>query len=179
MKRAALAVVATLVLATPAAASDRALVKTCAQQSFAGFGGAYDDPRNLVVGPLAGVGARAQDYDGAYEGRYRWKMPMLMRPGRRATVRIGAAAAGFARLSFGTGHWNFARSHRRVTFVGCSASKAGSPIGGGRRATFWSGGLTALRTNFCLPLEIRFGTGTIRRRSIPMGPKATCSRDPS
>ena len=175
MKRAAAAVLAAIAIGPPAAeAADRPLVKTCAQQSFAGFAGAYADSRNLVVGPLAWVGARAQDYDGSYEGRYRWKMPMLMKPGRRATVRIGAAAAGFARLSFGTGHWDFARSHRRVTFAGCPAAEAGSPIGGGRRATFWSGGLTALRTNFCLPLEIRFAGGAIRRREVPMGPKASC-----
>src|SRR3954462_1088471 len=97
----------------------------CANQSGAEFPGAYRDPANLVVGPLAWVGARGQaDADGSLDGGYRWKQPVLVRPGHKVTIRVGAAAAGFARLTYTHGSgWAFGGGVRAVTFHACSRSR--------------------------------------------------------
>lgn len=170
------AVIAGLVLlasASPATAADGRKIMRCSQQSGAGFPGAYADQGNLVVGPFAWLGARRNNFDGAYEGGYRWKQPVLVRPGHTATLRIGAAARGFARLTYTAVGWSFSRAVRTVTFKSCPAAQAKSTTDG-RPVTFWSGGIVLTRPSACVPVEIRIDGGPIRRRAVPIGPGASC-----
>jgi hypothetical protein len=164
-----------LALAIPVAASAAGgrVVMHCSEQSTAGFPGAYRDSNNLVVGPLAWVFVKSNaTYDGAYEGGYRWKNPMLVRPGHVVTMRIGAAAKDFAGLAFDhDGGWDFARSERTVVFRACPRAKATSRVDG-RPVTFWSGGIVSTRTGVCVPVEIRVDRGAVRRRSVGLG--ASC-----
>ncbi|HEX4734250.1 MAG TPA: hypothetical protein VH247_07545 [Thermoleophilaceae bacterium] len=141
----------------------------CAHQSGAEFPGAYRDPANLSVGPLAWAGARAHgDADGSLGGGFRWKQPVLVRPGHTVTIRVAAPAASFARLSYAhAGGWAFRGGVRKVVFRACSATKAMSRTDG-RPVTFWSGGIVATRGSICLPVEIRIDRGPVRRRTIAL-----------
>jgi hypothetical protein len=161
---------ASLAFVTLASAAGGRAVMRCTHQSTAGFPHAYSDPTNVVVGPLAWIGAqRNAGYDGAYELGYRWKNPVLVRPGHTVTMRIGAAAKDFAGLAYDhDGGWRYADSERTVVFNACSRSKASSRVDG-RPVTFWSGGIVSTRTAVCVPLEFRVDRGAVRRRSIGLG----------
>jgi hypothetical protein len=173
--RAVLVVLAlTLVAAAPAAASGGRVVTTCDRQSQAAFQGAYRDADNLVVGPLAWIGARAPHTGGANAGEFRWKHQLLVQPGHRVTVRIGAAAAGFAGLTYNFQGWGFARSHRTVVFQACPRSRAASRSDRGP-VTFWSGGISATVGAGCVPVEIRIDRGPVRHRTIALG-AARCAQ---
>ena len=165
-----LAVVGALVSPSLASAAGGRVVMRCAQQSTAGFPGAFADPSNMVVGPLAWVFAHKNaGYDGAYEFGYRWKNPALVRPGHIVTMRIGAAAKDFAGLAYDhDGGWGYPQSERTVVFKGCSRAKATSRVDG-RPVTFWSGGIVSTRTGVCVPIEFRVDRGAVRRRSIGLG----------
>lgn len=139
-----------------ASASGGRLVNTCADRSSAAFPGAYKDPDNLVVGPLAWLWAKRQDDDGSYQDGYRWKVPVLVRPRHTVTLRIGAAAQSFAGLSFAARGWEYADSNRTVVFRSCR----------GRRATFFAGGVASTRPLGCLPVEIRIDGGAVRHRTL-------------
>jgi hypothetical protein len=141
----------------------------CSHQSAAEFPGAYRDPANLALGPLVWAGARANgDADGSLGGGFRWKQPVLVRPGHTVTMRVGASGASFARLSYThTDGWAFSGGVRKVVFRACSAAKAMSRSDG-RPITFWSGGIVATRGSMCLPVEIRIDRGPVRRRTIAL-----------
>ena len=141
----------------------------CSNQSGADFPGAYRDRANLVVGPFAWVGARRGNSDGAYKDVYRWKQPVLLKPGHTATLRIGAAARGFAGITYGPGSgWSFAGTTSRVSFRACSSATAQSRSDG-RPVTFWSGGIVLTRPKACVPVEIRIDRGPVRRRVVAYG----------
>ena len=163
-----------LASASPATAADGQKVMRCSQQSGASFPGAYGDRGNLVVGPFAWMGARRQDGDGANGDTYRWKQPVLVRPGHTVTLRGGAAARGFARLTYTAAGWSFSRAVRTVVFKACPAAKAHSTTDG-RPVTFWSGGIVMKRPAACVPVEIRVDEGPIRRRAVAIGPGASCN----
>ena len=152
----------------PAEAGDGRLVRTCSSQSQAYFPGAYRSRDNLVLGPLAWLGANMVHDDGAYGSAYRWKHPVLVRPGRTVSLRIGAAARGFAGLSYDFQGWSFARTARTVVFQGCLRAKARSRTDG-RPVTFWSGGIVSTRGSACVPIEIRIDRGAVRRRTLALG----------
>jgi hypothetical protein len=176
MKRAALLIpigFALLGLAPTAVAADRRVTMTCAQQSEAAFPRAYRSPVNMVVGPLAWIGAHNNaGYDGAYESGYRWKNPVVVRPGHTVTMRIGAAAKTFAGLTYDhDGGWSFGKAERTVVFKACSRARAASRVDG-KPVTFWSGGIVSTRTAVCVPIEFRVDDGAVRRRSIGLG--ASC-----
>jgi hypothetical protein len=136
----------------------------CTMQSGADFPGAFQDPRNLVAGPFAWLGARAEHVDGEYGDVYRWKQPVLVRPGHTVRLRVGAAA----RLTYDFDGWDFARSERTVVFKACSARRAMSHSDG-RPVTFWSGGIVLKRPNACVPVEIRIDHRPVRRRVVAYG----------
>jgi hypothetical protein len=168
--RALLAGALGLALAPSAAAAEQRATADCADQASTTFPGAYGDPSNLVVGPLAWLGARGNgNADGRLGGGYRWKLPVLGRPGHRVSLRIGAAAASFARLKYvhSAGGWDFSGGTRTVLFRACSAARAMSRTDG-RPVTFWSGGVVATRGSICLPVEIRIDRGPVRRRTIAL-----------
>ena len=161
MRRCLMVACVTAALAAPvptASAAGGRLVNTCADRSDATFPGAYRDPHNVVIGPLAWLWANNQDGDGAYNGAYRWKAPVLVRPRHTVTLRIGAAARSFAGLAFATRGWDYADSDRTVVFRSCN----------GRRPTFWAGGVVSTRALGCLPVEIRIDRGAVRRRVLSL-----------
>jgi hypothetical protein len=142
----------------------------CAQQSGAGFPGAYGDPTNLSIGPLAWLGARRGNSDGAYKDVFRWKQPVLLKPGHTATLKIGTSARGFAGLAYGHHGegWSFASTVGRVRFSACPSSTAQSRTDG-KPVTFWSGGIVLTRSPACVPVEIRIDRGRVRRRVLAYG----------
>ena len=136
----------------------------CSMQSGGDFPGAFQDPRNLVAGPFPWLGARAGHVDGQYGDVYRWKQPVLVRPGHTVRLTVGAAA----RLTYDFDGWSFARSERTVVFRACSAPRAMSHSDG-RAVTFWSGGIVMRHPNACVPVEIRIDRRPVRRRLIAFG----------
>jgi hypothetical protein len=136
----------------------------CSMQSGADFPGAFQDPRNLVAGPFAWLGARAGYVDGEYGDVYRWKQPVLLRPGHTVRLTVGAVA----RLTYDFDGWSFARGERTVVFRACSARRAMSHSDG-RPVTFWSGGIVMKRQNACVPVEIRIDHRPVRRRVVAYG----------
>jgi hypothetical protein len=97
-----------------------------------------------------------------------------VRPTHTVTVRIGAAARGFARLTYTAVGWSYSRAVRTVVFKACPAAKAQSNTDG-RPVTFWSGGIVLQRPAACVSVEIRIDRGPIRRRAVAIGPGASCS----
>ncbi|HEX6713750.1 MAG TPA: hypothetical protein VF066_10205 [Thermoleophilaceae bacterium] len=168
--RAAIYAVAALAAFAPAAdASGGRAVMTCASQSSTYFPGAFRDSANVVIGPLAWLFARDQaDTDGAYGDGFRWKHPVLVRPGHTVAMRMGAAAKDFAGFAYDhAGGSAFGESERTVVFKACSRSKAASRTDG-KPVTFWSGAIVATRGSICLPVEIRVDRGPVRRRTIAL-----------
>lgn len=150
----------------------------CRQKSGGQFPGAFADPANLTVGPATLVGWHrgASAAFIAVVGRpLGWKMPLLVRDGRRVTVRIAAAARDRARLHYG----NLVRDGdevadhpRQITFTACSRRKRershssvdGVPV------TFWSGGVVFENAPACVPIEFRHDRSRVwRTRTLKLG----------
>lgn len=147
-----------LALAPVAEASERptGLVRWCSQQSSAGFPHAFTSDRNLVVGPLAMIGAGVPT-DAITARRFGGnKYPLLVRAGHRVTVELTPATRRFASLTYGPtktqGQQTVDDGHRVITFRSCSARRAQSradrdPV------TFWSG-FVLVREPSCVPLRV-------------------------
>ena len=133
------------------------VVEDCSTRSWAEFPGAFTNPANLVVGPLALVGARSPDATAtavvARSGGQ--KFQLLVRQGHIVTVQVPEGARGFAALGYGPlpqGQTRFHDAHDTVTFVACgpderSGSNADGPV------TFWSG-FVLVRKPSCVPLDV-------------------------
>lgn len=151
----AIAAVGLAVAASGAAGQrPRGVVADCASRSEATFPGAYTNRRNLVVGPLALIGAGGTAWwDRAAGGN---KFPLLLRAGHRVTLELSARTRTFAGLAYGPlpqGQTSLRDAHRVVTFIAC---RRGGPSGSnvdGRPVTFWSGGVLA-RSPRCVPLRV-------------------------
>jgi hypothetical protein len=175
MMRIACAALVVLVLVPAAASAEGGTqIRRCSQQSGAGFTGPYTDPGSLVVGPFAWLGAKRRGVDGAYRSTYRWKQPVLVKPGHTVTLKIAARARDLAGVTFGGGDWSFRKTYSVVVFHACPASKAMSQADG-KPVTFWSGGIVLRRPAACVPLEIRVDRGPVQRRAIRIGPGARCA----
>lgn len=142
----------------------------CSSQSGADFPAAYSDRANLVVGPFAWVGARRGNSDGAYKDVFRWKQPVLVKPGHTATLKVGEGARRFAGLAYGDhgAGWSFPSTVSRVTFRACPSTTAQSRTDG-KPVTFWSGGIVLTRRKACVPVEIRIDRRPVRRRVLAYG----------
>jgi hypothetical protein len=107
-------------LADAAGYSDRprGAVADCSTQSGANFPGAFTSPRNLVVGPLALIGAGGSPtFADSFGGQ---KFPALVRVGHRITVELSRRTRKGAGLAYGPlpqGHVRLRDAHRVVTFV--------------------------------------------------------------
>jgi hypothetical protein len=155
-------------------------LEDCSSRSEANFPGAFDDPGNLVVGPLVLVGgaftpaSTVREYGGD-------KFPLLVKAGHTVTVRLARTARG-AGLAYGPlpqGRQLRVRdTYRSVTFAACRPGKAPrhySPDGpSGSYAdkvavTFWSGFVLARRPA-CIPLEVYVDeAATPVRVGLPLG----------
>ena len=151
----------------------KGVTEDCGTRSEADFGPAFGDSANLVVGPVAMIGAAEftpADVVRRFGGQ---KYPLLVKAGHSVTIEVPAGARTFAGLGYGPlpqGEITLERAHRRVTFIACkegSGSTAEGPV------TFWSGSVVT-NAPHCVPLDV-FVDGEIapRRVFIPLG--ANCA----
>ena len=157
----------------PAAAGARppeGVVVGCSRRSEANFPRAFTSSRNVVVGPLALVGAGYTPPDTVREFGGN-KFPLLVKAGHRVTVRLspevqsssGLAYGGLGRRPLPQGRKLRLRDAAdTMTFVACRPgprSKQYRPEGPSgsyaddEQITFWSGFVLSRRPN-CLPLEV-------------------------
>jgi hypothetical protein len=144
------------------------VVEDCSTRSWAEFGGAFTNPANLVVGPLALVGA-GRPTPAAVVTRFGGnKFPLLVRQGHIVTVQVPEGARGFAALGYGPlpqgslEETRFHDGHDTVTFLACgpdepSGSNADGPV------TFWSG-FVLVRKPSCVPLDVYVDDESAPRR---------------
>ena len=119
----------------------QAVTERCATRSGADFLGAYANPDNLVIGPLALVGLGGLTPARVVEGFGGNKLPVLVENGHSATVAVHGRGVtlGFGPLPEGDVETH--DGHRAVRFVACRGRKGNSA--GDRRMTFWMGFLMA------------------------------------
>jgi len=136
----------------------RGVEETCATRSLAWFPGAYRDDENLVVGPLALVGAGTMTSARTIASVGGNKFPALLRPGHTVTLRIAASARGIAALGYGPlpqGEITLGDAHDTVTFEACPH----------RRVTFWSGAVVTPEPA-CVPLDVYIDGGSTPTRVL-------------
>lgn len=131
--------------------------ENCSTRSEAEFGGAFDDPANLVAGPFALVGAALPTSAGVLESHGGQKHPVLVRAGHKVTVRVPKGTQGHVSLGYGSlpqGNVGYTDGHAAVTFVACGPDEeSGSSVGPGEPVTFWSGFVFASKPS-CAPLDV-------------------------
>jgi hypothetical protein len=155
-------------LADAAGYSDRprGAVADCSTQSGANFPGAFTSPRNLVVGPLALIGAGGSPtFADSFGGQ---KFPALVRVGHRITVELSRRTRKGAGLAYGPlpqGHVRLRDAHRVVTFVACRRGDLSASRADGQPVTFWSGGVLA-RSPRCVPLLVWVDAQRSPRRAV-------------
>jgi hypothetical protein len=147
----------------------KGVTEDCGTRSEADFGPAFGDPANLVVGPLAMVGAAEFTPPSVVRRFGGQKYPLLVKAGHSVTIEVPAGARTFAGLGYGPlpeGEITLERAHPRVTFIACeegSGSSAEGPV------TFWSGALVANEPH-CVPLDVFIdGEAVPRRVFIALG----------
>jgi hypothetical protein len=152
----------------------KGVTEDCGTRSEADFGPAFGDPANLVVGPLAMIGA-AEFTPSSVVRRFRGqKYPLLVKARHSVTIEVPAAARTFAGLGYGPlpqGEITLERAHPRVTFIACpegSGSSAEGPV------TFWSGALVAEEPH-CVPLDV-FVDGEVVPRRVFIALGVRCAR---
>ena len=148
----------------------RGAVRSCATQSGAKFPGAFTSRRNLVVGPLALIGAGGTPSfvwnSGGTEGFQ--KFPLLVRNGHRVTVELSRSARRDAGLAYGPlprGETYLRDTYRVVTFIACRRGQRSWSSADGRPVTFWSGSALA-RSPRCVPLRVWVDDERSPRRAI-------------
>jgi hypothetical protein len=131
----------------------KSVTEDCGTRSEADFGPAFGDSANLVVGPLAMIGAAELTPASVVRRFGGQKYPLLVKAGHSVTIDVPARARTFAGLGYGPlpqGEITLERAHPRVTFIACrerSGSSAEGPV------TFWSGGVVA-NAPHCVPLDV-------------------------
>jgi hypothetical protein len=155
-----------------------ATLVTCSERSEANFPGAFSDSRNLVVGPLAMVGAAqptSADTIRTFGGN---KFPVLVRAGHEVTVRIARSERLLAGLHYGPSPFGTVRlrdTYATIKFVACpTGAPSGSSANGA--VTFWSG-FVVTRRPACVPLELYVDNSrSVRRAAVALG--HGCARRP-
>src|SRR5829696_1787126 len=119
----------------PPSERPKGVVETCSTRSMADFPGAYSDPHNVVVGPLALVGAAhtpartVREYGGN-------KFPLLVETGHRVTVALSQETRRVAGLGYGPLPQGVelapSDGHRVVTFKACRRGKDSGSNADGR-----------------------------------------------
>lgn len=151
------AVAALPVFAVPVVARHPLGVRVdCSSRSEANFPGAFDDPRNLVVGPLALVGAGGDTAESTVRKFGGNKFPALVKAGHTVTVTLPPSIRSFISLGYGPLPQGrdllAADGHDTVTFVACRAGQTSGSTADGP-VTFWSGFVLADRPS-CVPLDV-------------------------
>jgi hypothetical protein len=150
-------------VSAPAARSEAARVG-CRARSEANFPGGFTSRRNLVVGPLALIGAANTDAETVRRSGGN-KFPLLVRAGHTVTIRVAARARREAGLAYGRlpqGKVTLRDTRRSLTFVTCRPGRPprryrpngpSASSADGVAVTFWSGAVLT-RGPSCIPLEI-------------------------
>jgi hypothetical protein len=164
------ATAAAVLLAPAQAGSPRGVLESCATQSGAEFPRAFTSPRNLVVGPLAlvGAGGRPGFVWNSRRTEGFQKFPLLVRAGHRVTVELSPATRRGSGLAYGPlpqGETYLRDTHRVVTFVACGRGGRSASSADGRPVTFWSGGVLA-RSPRCVPLLVWLDRERSPRRAV-------------
>ena len=143
---------------------------TCARQSGADFPGAFTNPDNLVVGPLALIGggtftdaATVREFGGN-------KFPLLVRAGHRVSIVVARDVRRFARLGYGPlpqGETKLRDGYVSATFIACRPGRSHSRADG-EEVTFWSGFMLSRRP-VCLALDIAIDGAPPRRVRLELG----------
>lgn len=148
----------------------RGAVESCARQSGATFPGAFTSRRNLVVGPLALIGAGGTPrfvWDSTGNEGFQ-KFPLLVRSGHRVTVELSPRTRRGAGLAYGPlpqGETHLRDTHRVVTFIACRGAEPSASRADRRPVTFWSGGVLA-RSPRCMPLLVWIDDAASPRRAV-------------
>jgi hypothetical protein len=147
----------------------REVVESCATQSGAKFPGAFTSQRNLVVGPLAlvGAGETPQFVSGSTGKEGFQKFPLLIRENHRVTVELSQTTRGGAGLAYGPlpqGEVHLRDTHRVVTFIACRSGQSAGRADG-QPVTFWSGSVLA-RSPRCVPLLVWVDNQPSPRRAV-------------
>jgi hypothetical protein len=145
---------------------------TCRHQSSAGF---LRSSRNLVVGPLVLVGARAYSSPETIARFGGQKYPAVVLAGHRVTVELSRSVRRSTSLLYADDHWKLPDGertvrdgHRVVEFRACRTDRADSSYNG-REATFWSG-FVLTTVPRCLKLRVWVDDERAPRRArIPLG----------
>jgi hypothetical protein len=157
---------------TERATAPTTVTEDCSTRSEAEFGGAFDDPRNLVVGPLVLVGAGEAQPASVVESHGGQKFPLLVRAGHSVLVEVPAEAHELVALGYGPlpqGEVEFEDGHPAVRFEACAAGGASSSTAGpGKPVTFWSGFVLASEPT-CAPLDVFVDNLAARRVEIALG----------
>ena len=150
----------------------RGIVEDCSTRSEALFPAAFTDPHNVVVGPLALVGAAYTPASTVREFGGN-KFPALVRAGHRVTVAVARPARAAAGLGYGPLPEGVELSpsdgHPVVTFIACEPDEPSGSSADGKPVTFWSGFLLT-RTPQCVPLDVWVDDEpSPRRTTVRMG----------
>jgi hypothetical protein len=147
----------------------RGVVEDCTTQSGANFPGAFTSSRNLVVGPLALMGAGGTPqfvWDSTGKEGFQ-KFPLLVKENHRVTVELSQRTRRGAGLAYGPlpqGEVHLRDTHRVVTFISCRGAQSASRADG-QPVTFWSGGVLA-RSPRCVPLVVWVDNHPSPRRTV-------------
>lgn len=145
--------------------SQKVAVEDCSTRSQANFPGAFTRRRNLVVGPLAMIGAGGTPYFHPEFGGQ--KFQLLVRNGHRVILELSRRTRRGAGLAYGplpSGEVGLADAHRVVKFIACRRGEPSGSSADGRPVTFWSGGVLA-RSPRCVPLRIFVDDARAPRRA--------------
>jgi hypothetical protein len=149
----------------------RGVVEDCSTRSEASFPRVFSDPANLVVGPLALVGAAYTPASTVLQFGGN-KFPGLVRAGHRATVELSPRTRTVAGLAYGPlpqGEVHLRDAHRVVTFIACRRGEPSGSSADGKPVTFWSG-FVLTRSPRCVPLRVWVDAERApRRANLRMG----------
>jgi hypothetical protein len=148
----------------------RGVVEDCSTRSSASFPGAFSNPRNLVVGPLAfiGAGGTPSVVSNSTGTEVFQKFPLLVRRGHRVTVELSPSTRRGAGLAYGPlpqGETYLRDTHRVVTFIACRHGQRSGSSADGRPVTFWSGSVLA-RSPRCVRLLVWVDAERSPRRAV-------------
>jgi hypothetical protein len=145
-------------------------IADCSTRSEARFPRAFNDPANLVVGPLVLVGG---SYTPAQTVRQFGgnKFPALVSARHTVTIQLPSSARDVARLGWGSRRGGLIRRVARhtVNFIACDPDERSGSSVDGAPVTFWSGGVSTAAPG-CVPLRIYVDDEPEPRRvRLPLG----------
>jgi hypothetical protein len=145
-------------------------VEDCRSRSEADFARPFEDPHNLVVGPLVLVGGSEFTPPSVVRSVKGQKYPVLVRAEHRVLIVVPQEARRFAGLAYGPllqGEITLQEAHKAVTFIACAADEPSysgveDTVGA---TTFWSGFVVAHEPH-CVPLDVYVDAEASPRRLV-------------